>query len=545
MELPWIQFYVTALSFKLMGSADAFSARLPFVVIGLLTVLFTYQLGRRLFDVRVACVTVILLISSMPFLLHIRQSRYFALLAFGTVWGIWAYFQYKENSVTAIPQLVGACVFLFHSHYAYFFGFMGALTLWIIAFDRPKQWRGLIAATSAIFLLTFPWAIYAELFNRRGSYGGWSAWDTLANLSYYGTVIHDYVVPIFLLPVLSIVLFKSFRQPSRLIFLTAPILYVAYKLLPDASTVVIGIKSVAGSLALVVVCGWALIVVREFKSRGCPCSFMIVFSIGMVLSLSMIIPNHAFRYLTGLLPCLYLLLAVLLVRLWDHSRAPSVVLGGLALSTNTLSVIPLLIVSLLPVSSIASIIDIVPEQLMIGITGSESSESESKLRSKLASIVRVNNEAAQIHSPILNYAMELANPYQGPLESAIAFLNENADPNDTISSDCDAVSLAFHTGLKIRPMSLKTYRLPAEWIMLRPHQFYATHTGWWIRHFYDEILTDSHEKVSVGAPDLPNLSYHLPDPDLHQFSIDRDSYAGMVIFKKKTDDTVSPSKSAL
>ncbi|HEV3261620.1 MAG TPA: glycosyltransferase family 39 protein, partial [Gemmataceae bacterium] len=70
---PWVQFYLAAASIKVLG-AGTVAARLPFVVLGFLTIPATYVLARGLFGpVGVARLSALLLTLSVPFLLHARQ----------------------------------------------------------------------------------------------------------------------------------------------------------------------------------------------------------------------------------------------------------------------------------------------------------------------------------------------------------------------------------------------------------------------------------------------------------------------------------------
>ena len=122
-ELPLLPFYVAALSF-LFWEPDTWSARLPFVMIGLLSLPLIYRITQRLFDTPTAQLTLLLLLYSVPFLMHIRQSRYFSLLIFGTIWGVWAYLRCKDSKPHALLHFAAAAILLFHSHYGYFFGYM-------------------------------------------------------------------------------------------------------------------------------------------------------------------------------------------------------------------------------------------------------------------------------------------------------------------------------------------------------------------------------------------------------------------------------------
>ena len=208
--------------------------------------------------------------------------------------------------------------------------------------------------------------------------------------------------------------------------------------------------------------------------------------------------------------------------------------GSLAITTNVIGTIPLVLLGFVPLVTVGTwAVDLLPT-LASRLSGSDNTGISSKISEKLANVEQRNANKATLRSPIAGFFSELAFPYQGPLEATIAYLKEHSDPLDTVSSDCDAVSIAFHTGLKIRHMSLRDESLRGDWVVLRPHHFYATHSGWWIRNFYDKVLAASHDRIPLGAPDLPTLFYHLPDPNLHMYELGNENYPQMYIFRKKT-----------
>ncbi len=78
---PWLQIYVVAGAFKTLGEGAA-QARLPFALIGLCCLPLTFWWVRRLFeDERLARLSAGLLAVHVPFLLHMRQARWYALAA--------------------------------------------------------------------------------------------------------------------------------------------------------------------------------------------------------------------------------------------------------------------------------------------------------------------------------------------------------------------------------------------------------------------------------------------------------------------------------
>ena len=165
-ETPWLQFYVTALSFKLFG-AGTLSARLLFGVLGVLSILSLYVLGVALFrDRALALLASAFLTLSVPFLLHVRQARYYAIAALATVWAIYFFFALVRDRRGALLGLVLAMTVLFHSNYLACFATAAGLGLALVAFpfDRRVTLR-LAGAAVATLVINLPWL---AMFDMRG-----------------------------------------------------------------------------------------------------------------------------------------------------------------------------------------------------------------------------------------------------------------------------------------------------------------------------------------------------------------------------------------
>ncbi|MBM3264729.1 MAG: glycosyltransferase family 39 protein, partial [candidate division Zixibacteria bacterium] len=536
MELPWLQFYTTALSFLFL-EPDGWSARFPFIVIGLAAAIPSYCVARTLFGTAAARIMLPMLLFSVPYLTHIRQCRYFALLALGSAVGVYAYLRIKENKPGGWALFSGAAIFLFHSHYAYFFGYMGGWVCWILLFDRPKQWKPLLLAAGCIFVFTFPFALYVNLFTRRNAYGSWSLWHTASSLGYYARMIHQHIVPWLLFPAFSIFFTRTFRRPVHFVGLALPVLLMVYLLIPARPQSFVRIQDVVGVLLFV---GAAICVYTQWPGGGLRINgdirqngarFLMIWLTGALVSLSLILPNHAFRYLIGFLPFFYMLTACLLIRLWQRSKPISLLTGIVLTTTNVFSVLPVTLVSVLTVSAglLMRPVTWLPPALTSALTDGYTPE---EIRERANPVLKgIGTEIARqgtLRSPLYDYFYEISHPYGGPVETVVAYLNTHAKTGDTFSSDCDAVTLAFHTGLRFRSIEEKP-----EWISLRPFRFYMTHPSAEIRTLYDLTLMSSYDKIELNAPDFENIDYNLPDPDTHIFYPERFAGPRMILLRRK------------
>ena len=114
-QTGWLPIYVTATSFAWLGESTL-SARLPFALLGILAPLSLYALARRSYADRViAWMAALSLMASVPFLLHVRQARYYSLVIIATIWILYFGLSVIERSRFAAVGLVIALTVLLQS----------------------------------------------------------------------------------------------------------------------------------------------------------------------------------------------------------------------------------------------------------------------------------------------------------------------------------------------------------------------------------------------------------------------------------------------
>src|SRR2546426_5834893 len=126
-QTPWLPIYITAVSFALLD-AGTFAARLPFALLGLLSVPSMYLLARRVFgDQGTALVAAASLLLSVPFLLHVRQCRYYSVAIFAAIWILYCFFSLPARRRLAAAGLALALSVLLHTSHLLFFGTVAGL----------------------------------------------------------------------------------------------------------------------------------------------------------------------------------------------------------------------------------------------------------------------------------------------------------------------------------------------------------------------------------------------------------------------------------
>jgi Dolichyl-phosphate-mannose-protein mannosyltransferase len=189
---PWLEKYVTAGSFALIGQST-FSARLPFAILGLISVISMYPLALSLFRDRwVGIFSMAFLSLAVPFLLHVRQCRYYSLLILASIWVIYFFIGIVEGKRGAVMGLAAAMTVLFHSNNLSFLatGIALAPCLFIFRFDRPAL-RRLALATLIVVAFNGPWA-YFFLLRKTEETGYPFFWK----LSFYLETTNRYTFPL-------------------------------------------------------------------------------------------------------------------------------------------------------------------------------------------------------------------------------------------------------------------------------------------------------------------------------------------------------------
>jgi hypothetical protein len=218
-QTPWLPIYVAAGSFALFD-ASTFTARLPFALLGLLAVPSMYLLGRRVFgDQLTALIGAGSLLLSVPFLLHVRQCRYYALAILAVIWVLYCFFLLPVRRRLAAAGLALALTVLLHTSHLMFFGAVAGLALGsvVVALDVTLlAW--LATAVAAAVLVNLPWLFGAGLGETSGRLLALGSLKSFAvNLGGYATRIELHAFPALLLAValIAVAVVTRARPDSR------------------------------------------------------------------------------------------------------------------------------------------------------------------------------------------------------------------------------------------------------------------------------------------------------------------------------------------
>ena len=167
---PWVPYYLVAGSYLMFG-VNTFAARLPFVLFGLATIMLLYFFTRRLTgDKKTAALAVILLLLSVSFLLLCRQSRYYALIAFFSLFGLYGYLLIQERRLSGSMIFVISSTLLFYSNHLFCATLLTTVAAHSLFFDFRSCKRICLLAIVILFL-TVPWIIFVSGMRYTDHYG--------------------------------------------------------------------------------------------------------------------------------------------------------------------------------------------------------------------------------------------------------------------------------------------------------------------------------------------------------------------------------------
>ncbi|MDD5628306.1 MAG: hypothetical protein PHU21_04530 [Elusimicrobia bacterium] len=190
---PWLQFYAEAGAMKLLGPAN-WVCRLPFALAGLGCVALVYLLGLRLWSsLSAARWSAAVLLASVPFLLHVRQARWYA-LAFVFVTGMLLALPGLARGQKKSAALWGACaVLLFYTNHLVALGVMAAfiVSAWAVLPGRAF-WKTGAWTLACVLVLVLPGIWYHGLLPQKSG----MPLGYFRQLAFYGAAFLTFVLPL-------------------------------------------------------------------------------------------------------------------------------------------------------------------------------------------------------------------------------------------------------------------------------------------------------------------------------------------------------------
>ncbi|MEO5357205.1 MAG: glycosyltransferase family 39 protein [Nitrospirae bacterium YQR-1] len=205
---PWLSEYLTAGSFAIFGKSE-FAARLPFAVLGFLSVIFLFYVVWDIFkDRQLALLSLLLSVTSEVLILHSRQCRYYAVSVFMQVLFIFAFYLLLQRKRIGIVYMFIALTCQFYSSYLFVPGnlLLAVTAGFILRKKYPGVFGDLIIAAVIVSSLGLIWVIYAKLWNQTQYIGITSYYEKLL---FYIMQINMTMFPLLLLLLLLVFYRKS------------------------------------------------------------------------------------------------------------------------------------------------------------------------------------------------------------------------------------------------------------------------------------------------------------------------------------------------
>lgn len=174
---PWGQYYLVAASFALFGQST-FTARLPFIVLSVISVIIFYYLARRLTgDRSIAVLSTWILCLSVPFILFSFQARYYALTSLAALVMCVSVLKLMKGERFGGVLFALSGIAFFYGNYVAFAAFFASLlfvsTIYMLFTNKSGVLpflRRLIVPTLVIILFTLPWYLTQKPNDSRGAF---------------------------------------------------------------------------------------------------------------------------------------------------------------------------------------------------------------------------------------------------------------------------------------------------------------------------------------------------------------------------------------
>jgi len=453
---PWLQNYICATAFLLFGDSNA-SARVIFAIFGLLSFYLIYVLAKRLFDERlIARFSVIIAATSVPFLLMLRQCRYYSLTVFLSLALLIFYINFLERKKFSFVFFIVTSFFLFHANFGCLIPLLGAIFVSFALLERRRKLFGqFLKMYIWIFVLLLPWAILYKIWSESiHTPSGF----IVHNAKFYLSKVNHYFLPYRFVAIMLIVLF-AFRWRSR----TMPIMRDFFRTKKGKSVIFLNV---------IFFVNWFFLWFADANSA---------------------------RYIIHIAPLFFIFAAFLIWRSMEWSK----ILAGFLLAALCFS--NLLHSAFFYVAAKPFVPFVQKTSAWARDKGVISARFDKKVNKEVARI----EGKANIKTHFLDYLYEITNDYDGPMEGVVEYLKENAAPGDTIKTNLfSANPLFYYTGLKVdTDFTKETY---PEWIFLRDYwtedRFYKTGYFKNIEKRYDKIELDYPDIWWENRPD--DLSHH-------------------------------------
>jgi hypothetical protein len=445
---PWLQNYLAALSFALLG-ISTLSARLPFALAGWGVILAQYAALKDITrNLQLSRCAAVLLLASVPFLLHVRQCRYYVLLILFTIVHLWGYVRLtRRDSHGTILFIVGGTG-LFYSWYPQLAVSFLALSVHSFIYHRNAAvLRRLAAGWAFIAGISLPFFLYSRGWSRDYLGSGHNyedLWRYLAGLRAYLLQVHAYAWPgLLAFPLL----WKKSGSPgaaiqrakrNRIAIFTL-VWFVASCFPPGPWALAwMGIALAALGVEIYVYLKQGLDRPASTAAMRAEYALLIIYLAVGCLVIAGLSPYPFYRYYLGLLPLFVVLTAATVLELASGRRWIAGSLAACLIFCNLLSLGPFSVVT-----SLAEVAGLASKESYFGEFGYPPNNNNAALT------LRISESFPRFQSMPWKYIQEVTHEYVGPITGVVRYLRSNANSNETMLVTYEQFPLMFYTDLKV------------------------------------------------------------------------------------------------
>lgn len=509
----WLQHYISAAGQAIFGQT-AMGARVFHALIGALIPVAVYPLFRAMSSRRgVAEAAVLLTGLSVPFLLYLRQARYYpeGMLLFILL--LRSYHAGLRSRPRATLALVICAVLLFHTNVLWFViaGISLAFHLAILRPPAPVMTR-LVTGALITALMVAPYAIWAKVWVRRvtdfGTPLGYKGtYFALAHLRHYILELNLHVAPIVLLSLGAAAASGRAHRFRTIVCLAAAVLFPVVMSKPHTAFELWVFAPLALLYALFAI-GFAVSKERNSRLEGgwMPATLAVLLCLAFLISYSALSTYPFFRYMCPLLPILAFLLASALFSLFQRKwLAWSAV--AIVLITNAFSIFPIRYSAQWEglsgiVASGRAIEELRETPVPFGLPAPDMATALYYEGWGPEALPRVD-----LRFPLVDYIGEITHRFRGPIEAIVEYLNEHKKAGERFYTVYGAYPIAYHTGLVPQPYN--PFSPPPHWFIPREtaHVLGDEIVEWLSRRPYREIVLNTYDTPYQNRP----------EPDLHRY----------------------------
>ena len=521
---PWLPIYVVATSFAVFGEST-WAARLPLVLAAWATVLLSYPFFLELTrSRRLSRLGSVVFLTSVPFLLHARQCRYYSLLVLFALTHTWGYVRILRGgrwgrtlvaasggclAQTFLPQLVASTVAI------------GVHALWI-ARDR-SAFRKFLGASAVAAVVSLPFFLYSASWSRDyfdTGHGFDSVGRFTASVRSYVLMLHAYAWP-FLLAIPLAWRRAGTLVGSRVLAarlgLTALAVAVLFALSGPPGLPTFAVTGAVAAVLASLVVAWFVRISSEgaMAADWRPMATLLI--AGTTLAAAALCPYPYFRYLLGILPLASLSTAHLAGELVRWNRWGIAVVGALLIGTNLLSQGPIVLAARAVMPEPSQRRDWIDRHMQYGYVLSNVPGANV---SRIVPMVQPWSV-----SPFADYLDEITHDHDGPVEGVVRYLRANAKPGQVLMTTYENFPLMFYTDLTVLNLAqAERSSDPPDWIFI--HKM----SGSEIPQQLVSAILRSYEPVAIAVKEV-NFE-NIPEPYWHYYRTRTDGH-DITFFRRK------------